>query len=387
MEHPILRLFESPGPLETPTPGVSAWLARDPAAGRNVLVKRITGTSGKARATDALGLDHPGIVRTRRWMVYDGDLWIVRDVVRGKNLRQHLVAMGRRPDTETLRTLLTPVIDALEYAHGRGTPHGGISYENLLVADDGRVLVSDFGATDPSAPSHQVLYEGRATQEGDVRALGKMIAALLPNTGPFSNPVVRTRIEGVALRCDTLADLKATLATLDSLATAPLPRAVTVGASPGAPAAAPGIPPPLFGDAPRTIAPAQTHQTGPVPTRGVPHLVCEQLERPLVAQGSGGLVPVEVRNTGEATLLVRLIASQHAWVNPRPMTLPLVVPPGGSARIGFVVSAARLAPGEYRSEIYLSSNAPGDQAEDLRTGWFKHTYEIRVRVGGSGARW
>ena len=42
-------------------------------------------------------------------------------------------------------------------------------------------------------------------------------------------------------------------------------------------------------------------------------------------------------------------------------------------------------PGEYRSEIYLSSNAPGLQAEDLRTGWYKHAFEIRVRVGSAGA--
>lgn len=384
MENPILRLFESPGPLETPTPGASAWLARDPAAGRPVLIKRLPGTASKARATDALGLDHPNIVRTRRWMVYERDLWIVRDVARGKNLRQHLISLGKRPETETLRALMNPVIDALEYAHGRGAPHGGISYENILVTDEQVVQICDFGATDPAAPSHQIIYDGRASEEGDVRAVGKMIAALLPVTGAFANPVVRSRIEGVALRCDTLADLRATLAALDNLATAPLPRTVPVAATP---AGAPGIPPPLFGEAPRTISPPQTVQAGPAPNRGTPHLECEQLDRPVIAQGGGGLVPVEVRNTGDVTLLVRMIASQHPWVNPRPMALPLVVPPGGSTRIAFVVSAARLAPGEYRSEIYLSTNAVGPQAEDLRTGWYKHTFEIRARIGSSGARW
>ena len=249
-------------------------------------------------------------------------------------------------------------------------------------------------ATDPSAPSHNVIYNGRATVEGDVRAVGKMIAALLPNTGAFASPVVRSRVEGVALRCESLNDLRDTLETLEKLATSPLPRAAVPIASGPVPrpmaATTPstsGIPPPMFGESPRSISPALTVQTGPAPTRGVPMLLCEQSDRPLIPQGGGGLIPVDVRNDGDATLLIRLVATQHAWVNARPMALPVVIAPGASARLGFVVSAARLAPGEYRSEIYLSSNAFGPQAEDLRTGWFKHTFEIRVRVAAAGGRW
>ena len=41
-----------------------------------------------------------------------------------------------------------------------------------------------------------------------------------------------------------------------------------------------------------------------------------------------------------------------------------------------------LRPGEYRSEVYLSANAAGKRAEDLRGGYFKHVAEIRVTVDG-----
>ena len=82
-----------------------------------------------------------------------------------------------------------------------------------------------------------------------------------------------------------------------------------------------------------------------------------------------------------------MVATQHAWLNVRPTNLPLVLPPGASVKIGFVVSAARLAGGEYRSAVYLSSNAPGPNAEDLRTGWWKHSFEVRVMVGGGGGTW
>ena len=387
-ESTILTLFESPSSVETPTPGAAVWLARDPAMQRPVLVRRLASSSARARATEAIHLDHPHIVRTRRWLLDDNQLYVIRDVARGKNLRQRLAALGGRPDSETLRALLLPVLDALEFAHGRQLPHGGISYENILVSDDGQVMLTDFGTTDPAAPQHRALYNGSATTENDIQAMAKMIAALLPTSGPFSTPTVRSRIEGITLRCESISGLREVLSTLDKLATAPLPRAtptaiVPLSAAPGNPH---GSPQALFGELPRTISPALTEQVTPAHTKGVAKLVCSQPERPQIPQGGGGLLAIEAKNEGDATLLVRMIATQHAWLNVRPMALPLVLPPGGSVKIAFVVSAARLAGGEYRSAVYLSSNAPGPNAEDLRTGWWKHTFEVRVLIGGGSWR-
>ncbi|MFM7321169.1 MAG: protein kinase domain-containing protein [Armatimonadota bacterium] len=397
MDNPVLRLFVNPGPVETPTPGGAAWLATDPGSGNRVLIKRMPGLLGKGRATDALGLDHPGIVRCRRWMVFEGNLWVVRDIVRGRNLRQHLTARGERPDAEGLRALMTPVLDALAYAHARGVAHGGLSYENILVADDGGILVSDFGSTDPAAPAHEIIYGGQANLSGDVRAMGKLIAALLPTSGPFASPVVRSRIEGQVLRADSLAALRDLIARLEALALAPTPRAVP--RPDAAPAdsdladfpqgeGADGMPPPLPGLTDDPFRPLSAPAVAPgIEMRGTPMLQFEQVDRPVIAQGAGGVITAEVRNVGDATLLVRLFSAQHPWVNPRPTALPLVIPPGGSARIGFVVSAARLAPGEYRSEVYLSSNAPSKHQEAVAGGWYRHTSEIRARVVGGGGRW
>ncbi|MFY7951264.1 MAG: protein kinase domain-containing protein, partial [Armatimonadaceae bacterium] len=196
VDHPILSLFESPRPVPTPNPSAEAWLANDPVHGRPMMIKKIVNPAMKGRATDALGLDHPNLLRLRRWFLFEGALWLVRDALRGRNLRQHLVATGGRPDVVALQNILGPVFDAIRYAHGRGVPHAGISYENILIGDDQSVRVADFGCTDPSAPMHAPLYGGKAVPENDIRALGKMLAALLPTSGPFANPVVRSRIEG-----------------------------------------------------------------------------------------------------------------------------------------------------------------------------------------------
>ncbi|WP_395089103.1 protein kinase [Armatimonas sp.] len=385
----ILSMFESPSTVDSPTPGGTVWLARDPVMQRPVLLKRLPTSANRSRLTEALTLDHPAIARTRRWLLDENELYVVRDVARGKNLRQRLSAQGGRPDTETLRKFLLPVLEALEYAHGRQLPHGGLSYENILIADDGAVMLTDFGATDPAASHHRALYNGSLTVENDIQAMAKLIAALLPTTGPFATPTVRSRVEGVTLRCETLGSLREVLASLEKLATAPLPRptstavATVSSQTPGQP----GIPPPLFGNLPTSIAPALTEQNAPAPTKGVAKLVCSQPDRPLVPQGGGGLLAIEAKNDGDATLLIRMVATQHAWLNVRPTNLPLVLPPGASVKIGFVVSAARLAGGEYRSAVYLSSNAPGPNAEDLRTGWWKHSFEVRIMVGGGGGSW
>jgi len=441
----VLSLFERPGAVETPTPGVRAWLARDTSESqRPVLVKRLAaGGANKARATEALALRHAGVVRTRRWLFEPGPggstaLYVVRDVVRGRNLKQVLTgtaAAAAAAEPEALRGLLLPVIEALEYAHGAGVAHGGVSAENILVGDDGGVYLSDFATADPAAPQHRVHYAGAATKAGDVLALRRLVAKYLPRGGAFASPVVRGRIEGIVERCDSLADLRTAVLALERLAAAPVPQshagtggsAVSPPARPPVPAptAARGTAPPLSpgertgefaavpaptagpgltpmgppggkaggdviataADEPSTqpTAGRQTPPEHPGVRPGAPRLTCIAPDGPArVAQGGGGAAALMLRNEGGATLIVRMIATQHAWLNVRPMELPLSIPPGGAASVSFVLSAARLTPGDYRSEVYLSANAPGPGAEDLRGGWFKHTCEVRISVEPPG---
>lgn len=385
IDNRILALFEGAGTVETPTPGAKAWLARDTAfAGEPVLLKRVPPGIGKGRATAALSLRHPNVVRTRRWLAEGGTLYVVRDIVRGRNLRQSLSGIeATRLSAEALRRLLLPAVDALEYAHAQGVAHGGISPENILVCEDGTVRVSDFATADPLAPQHVRAYGGALTPAADVSALGKLIATFLPTSGAFAHPVVRGRIEGILGRCDTLGDLRETLNALERLAAAPAPRADENGG-----AARPAVKPVLAQPAvpvlrrPPAERPAGAFDTGPSG-----RLTWEQeAPTPRIAPGGGGVAALLLRNDGKGPVIVRMIATQHAWLNVRPLDLPMTIPPGGEARVSFVLSAARLSPGEYRSEVYLSANAPDGAftgaAQKLSGGWFRHTAEVRIRVEG-----
>lgn len=426
-------LFDGAGPVETPAPSARAWLARDgDANGRPVLVKRLSST-GLGRATEALALHHPHIVPTRRWLLGNGPnsaLYVVRDVVRGRNLRQTLSALpANARDAQTMQRLFSPVLDALEYAHGQNFAHGGVSAENIFVAADSQtVLVSDWASADPKSPQHFLVYQGTASVVGDVRALARLMTEFLPAAGAFASPAVRERIAGVLARSQTLANLRETLDALDGLAGAPLPRE-TPGRGGGSTGGGPGNfsaarsshqgalgrgPAPLdlglnddatVGDwAARLAASNQDAEGseentdpdlralngGPRGTQGAsagtPRLVCTLAEKTARAPaGGGGTATLLVRNEGDAPLTIRMIATQHPWLNVRPLELPLTLSPGEQAPVGFAISAARLSPGDYRSEVYLSANAQAKRAEDLRGGWFKHTAEVRVTVDGGPA--
>lgn len=397
----ILSLFDSPSEIETPTPGVKAWLAGDIAldgAPRPIIIKRVREASGmgqrKARATEALHLVHTNILPPRRWVADGGYLYVVREVVRGKNLRQSLTtATGEKPGPELLRKLLLPIMDALAYAHQQGVIHGGVSPENILIGEDGRRLLIDFGTVDSNAPRHQANYSGSATVGGDVRAFGSVLAAYLPTAGAFQNLAVRGRIEGVIRRCDSIDDLREVLNSLEKLAATPLPTPPGGMTRPkdGVPSAYPPAELPVIGIA-RLEIPEQRPQTAydlaidavsvttESPTSSAPISVVVVERGVHVPQGGGGMVTLHVRNEGAKPLILRTVATQYAWLNVRPVNLPLPIPVSGAERLEFAISAARLTPGEYRSEVYLTVNAVGEFDERTNTGLDKHISEIRVTV-------
>lgn len=396
-----LALFEGAGALSIAQP--QTWLARDGATGASVLVRRLRPNTPKARVTHTLGLAHPNVVRTRRWLTVGGHVYVVRDVIRGRNLKQQLAGVSFKHSADLLEKLILPVLSALEAAHARGITHGGVSAENVLIADDGRVLVSDFGVSDPASSTNAPVYGGSASAAGDIKAAGKLITSYLPTGGAFAAQAVRARVTGILDRCDSLADLRETVIALDTLANAPLPQAKPAEAAKqtvwvGPPPLPEETEAPTQPEEPRTASidePVMTPESwvkrtptaGPieVPVRpGVARLSWRSTDPNgvRISSGGGGPATLILTNDGDATLTIRMVATQRSWLHVRPMELPIRLPPGASAPVDFSVSAVRLSPGEYRSEVYLSASAGGKNAEDLRSGWFKHTAELRVVVVG-----
>ncbi len=134
----------------------------DPGIQRTVALKTMRGAFAQNPEADASGatlaarfrneaqaagrLQHPGIVA-----VYDygeeGDIaYIAMEFVPGATLARYL-NHGEQPrfsEADTL-SLVVQLLDALDHAHSHGVWHRDIKPANLLLTQDGRLKVADFG--------------------------------------------------------------------------------------------------------------------------------------------------------------------------------------------------------------------------------------------------
>ena len=135
--------------------------ARDEKLGRAVAVKVLRPESAAnpdfrarfAREARTLArLEHPGIVAVHDFgTTPDGDGYLVMQLVSGGSIADRLPL----PVADAL-TIAIDICGALAYAHGRGIVHRDIKPENVLMGDDGRARLSDFGIArlvNPTSPT------------------------------------------------------------------------------------------------------------------------------------------------------------------------------------------------------------------------------------------
>ena len=95
----------------------------------------------EARAQAALS--HPNILTVYDFGESDDFFYIASEFIDGVDLR-HLMKMDRLSPLEALR-LVPQICDALQFAHDRGVVHRDIKPENILIDQDGKVFIADFG--------------------------------------------------------------------------------------------------------------------------------------------------------------------------------------------------------------------------------------------------
>lgn len=133
------------------------YLAHDPGIDRRVVVKTIhrrllesgddePGVAARFRveAQAAGRLAHRNIVSVFQFGEDEECAYIVMEYVAGRNLREYIKA-PRKLAVPHVMCLMLQLLDGLHYAHERGVVHRDIKPANLLVADDGRLKITDFG--------------------------------------------------------------------------------------------------------------------------------------------------------------------------------------------------------------------------------------------------
>lgn len=153
----------------------------------------------EARA--AARLSHPNVVAVFDQGT-DGDaVFLAMELIDGHTLRDVIRKEAPMPPARAL-TLIEPVLSALAAAHRAGLIHRDVKPENVLIADDGRVKVADFGlARAVSAETQhtatggvligtvsylapELVVDGRADARADVYAAGVVLYELLTGTKP-----------------------------------------------------------------------------------------------------------------------------------------------------------------------------------------------------------
>ncbi|KAJ8767489.1 hypothetical protein K2173_017533 [Erythroxylum novogranatense] len=89
-------------------------------------------------------LHHPNIVRIHEVLGTKTRIYIVMEYVAGGQLSDKLSYAKKLGESET-RKLFQQLIDAVDYCHNRGVYHRDLKPENLLLDNNGKVKVSDFG--------------------------------------------------------------------------------------------------------------------------------------------------------------------------------------------------------------------------------------------------
>lgn len=90
--------------------------------------------------------DHPSLIKVYRFWEANGTAYMVMPYYTGRTLSVTLKALPAPPDELWLRSLLAPVLDALEVMHRADTFHRDIAPDNIMVLENGRPVVLDLGA-------------------------------------------------------------------------------------------------------------------------------------------------------------------------------------------------------------------------------------------------
>jgi Tol biopolymer transport system component/serine/threonine protein kinase len=122
----------------------------------------------EARLTSRLS--HPHIVPILDSFEHEGRPWIALQLVSGKSLAETLRADGKLPPRRVAEWAES-LTDALRLSHERGVLHRDVNPRNVLVADDGRVFLTDFGLArllEPEPVSPDATTEPGDTTRGAV---------------------------------------------------------------------------------------------------------------------------------------------------------------------------------------------------------------------------
>ncbi|PWK84088.1 serine/threonine protein kinase [Lentzea atacamensis] len=203
----------------------TVWAAHDEVLRRQVALKEILRPPGmtdvaadelrertmrEARAVAALS--HPNLVTLYDVVQHDGDPYVVMELVPSRSLGEVLQEQGCLTEKQGA-AVMDAVAAALAAAHRAGITHRDVKPGNVLIADDGRVKLTDFGIArnvaeatmtargitlgTPAYIAPEVAQGGDVSEAADRWSLGATMWAAMAGEPPYVGKNVMLTINAV----------------------------------------------------------------------------------------------------------------------------------------------------------------------------------------------
>ena len=184
----------------------SVYLAHDSELGELVAIKMVrpsvalaAGMLERFREEVRLArrVSSPYVARTHDLGEHEGRLFLTMQYVEGESLSARLKREGPLPLREVVR-IARDLCAGLDAVHEAGVVHRDLKPANVLLAKDGRAVITDFGialrtsesghgdrSATPTYASPEQLAGGAVDARSDVFALGALLFAAATGTRPF----------------------------------------------------------------------------------------------------------------------------------------------------------------------------------------------------------
>ncbi|MGC4896174.1 protein kinase domain-containing protein [Micromonospora sp. DT31] len=205
------------------------WRARDEELQREVAVKQVVPPNWLAEsdrdelrarslreARTAARLNHPNVVRVYDVVRVQGEPWLIMEYVPSRSLQEIIESDGPLAPRRAAEIGLA-VLAGLRAAHDAGVLHRDVKPGNVLLARDGRVLLTDFGLAvfeggdgamtrpglvlgSPQYVAPERAADGVSSVEADMWSLGATLHAAVEGRSPYARSTAMATLAALATR-------------------------------------------------------------------------------------------------------------------------------------------------------------------------------------------